>query len=140
MHRRQIAILIAMLAVVGGASASTVTVTVINNSNETVMLRPVSANDRNTIAQAQPSLPQTLDAHTQWTFKIEPYITKDVNFASVRYRGQGRSCAFLTNYVNGVGRVAPRWNHSAQGGAKCTSRILAKDPLSHDWTVEFVIF
>jgi hypothetical protein len=29
--------------------------------------------------------------------------------------------------------------HSAQGGPRCSSRIVSRDPRSHDWSVEFII-
>jgi hypothetical protein len=138
---RQIVGTASLLLITSTASASTVFVTIDNKSNEPVTLRPASQNDRNTLLHADRTLPQVLEAGRKASFSVAPYVTNDVNFASVRYHSRGRSCAFLTNYVNtytGGGRV-PRWNHSAQGGAHCASQIVRQDPYTHDWVVEFTI-
>jgi hypothetical protein len=130
-----------LLFVSSSVLAGTAFVTVHNRSSEPVSLRPISQNDRNTLLYADRPLPQVLEPGSKAYFSVAPYITSDVNFASVRYHARGRSCAFLTNYVNtrkGAGR-APRWNHSAQGGPNCTSRIVKQDPYLHDWAVEFTI-
>lgn len=123
------------------ASASTVEVIVINNSTEVVALRPASKNERNTVAHASPTLPQSLKPGQRAAFRVAPYITNDVNFAAVRYHSRRRSCAFLTSYVNMRTRLGstPQWNHKAQGGSNCTSRIVYQNPYTHDWAVEFTI-
>lgn len=141
MLKRRIAGFFVAVAFASCAHASVVTVTVINESAESLTLRPVSKNERNTIAHASNSLPQELRAGSRATFSVTPYVTNDVNFAAVRYHSRRRSCNFLTSYVNtrtGLGN-APRWNHKAQGGANCTSRIVYQNPYTHDWAVEFTI-
>lgn len=130
-----------MLLVATSASASTVTVTIINDSDEALALRSMSKNERNTLLHASAPLAQTLDARTRTSFTVAPYVTSDVNFAAVRYHSRRRSCAFLTSYVNMRTRLgnAPQWNHKAQGGSNCTSRIVYQNPYTHDWAVEFTI-
>jgi hypothetical protein len=132
---------VAALFSASGASASKVVVTVINNTDKPLTMRPISQNDKNTVIHAQPGVPQGLRAGERASFFVDPYVTNDVNFAAARYQGAGVSCAFLTKYVNtqvGHTRV-PRWDHSAQGGLRCSSRIVSRDPRSHDWSVEFII-
>lgn len=141
MVKRQILSAVAMIFVTTGASASMVAVTLINNSAGPVTLRPVSKNEKNTVIHARPGVPQVVRAGERASFSVAPYVTSDVNFAAARYQGAGVSCAFLTQYVNthvGQGRV-PRWDHSAQGGSRCSSRIISRDPRTHDWAVEFTI-
>lgn len=139
MINRRIVLAIAAIFFTAGVSASTVTV--VNNSGGSVTLQPVSKNDKNTIAHARPGVPQGLRTGERTSFFVDPYVTNDVNFAAARYQGAGVSCAFLTKYVNthvGQARV-PRWDHSAQGGSRCSSRIVSRDARSHDWSVEFII-
>jgi hypothetical protein len=134
-------VFLAACAVPAAASASTVSVIVINDSAEKVTFQPISKNEHNTAIHAAPQVAQVVESHRQAMFHVAPYITQDVNFAAVRYRSQTRQCAFLTSYVNTYtrGMRIPKWNHSATGKAGCTSRIVRADPVSHDWTVEFRI-
>jgi hypothetical protein len=137
------ALLLCAVASTAAHAGANVTVKVINLSGETIMLSPLSKNDRNTLLKATPSPSQRLEKGQSTVFTVAPFGT-DASFASVRYGTRTKACAFITTYLNtrmSGGAYVPKWNQSAKasGGAQCGGRVTSTHLGTRDWTVEFTV-
>lgn len=134
-------IVLASLTSSAAYAQATATIKVVNHSNETIFLQPISKNDRNTLLKAYPQPLQRIESGQTSTFEVSAFQAI-ASFASVSYGTRSKSCSFLTNFFDvrqSSGAYMPRWNHSAKsfGGAHCSSRLVSTDRQNRDWTAEF---
>lgn len=103
-----------------------------------------TSNEASTNVNASPKPAALVDYGGADTYYVQSNVSPDTNFAAVRYKVGGKTCAFTTTYVNtynSSGIKVPSWNKTStpSGGATCTATITSTNYTSHEWSVEFAM-
>lgn len=121
-----------------------VMVTFKNNATANASYTIETSNEASTNVNASPKPIAIVPAGGASSYAVQSNISPDSNFASVRYKVGGKTCAFTTTYVNtynSSGIKVPSWNKTStpSGGATCTATITSTNFTSHEWSVEFAM-
>lgn len=130
---------------VGGYAQAGPKVTVIfkNNSDMEAVYSPQSRNEMLTRSFAYTAPRASVLSGESDRYDVAGGFSQDVTTAHLRYTAGGKTCAFMSTYVMGVGKGTrlPQWNKKAEasGGARCDAKIVSANHSSHEWTVEFTM-
>ena len=145
-HKVVLALLsIVTLFAAGAAHAGPrVMVTFKNNATANASYTIETANEASTNVNASPRPIAIVPAGGTSSYAVQSNVSPDTNFAAVRYKVGGKTCAFTTTYVNtynSSGIKVPSWNKTStpSGGATCTATITSTNYTSHEWSVEFAM-
>nr|WP_319527484.1 hypothetical protein [Pseudomonas laurentiana] len=135
---------VALFAAGSAHAGPKVMVTFKNNAIANASYIVETSNEASTNLNAAPKPAVTVNAGVADTYAVQSNISPDSNFASVRYKVGGKTCAFTTTYVNtynSSGIKVPSWNKTStpSGGATCTATITSTNFTSHEWSVEFAM-